>query len=95
MLSFIQIKKAVSARSEDGVVDYREFLKMKRGKRKQKDFAKELGVSWEYYSKVERGQQSPSFTWLENIAAKLDASLVVELVGKDNLQDKTNSEVEK
>lgn len=34
-----------SNESEARIVDYREFLKMKRGKQKQKDFAKELGVS--------------------------------------------------
>ena len=59
MLSFIQIKKAVSARSEDGVVDYREFLKMKRGKRKQKDFAKELGQSL-------TGDQSSKYQGIES-----------------------------
>ena len=69
-------------------MDYREFLKMKRGKQKQKDFAKELGASGEYYSKVERGQQNPSFTWLENVAKQLDADLVVKLVEKDHSKEK-------
>ena len=69
-------------------MDYREFLKMKRGKQKQKDFAKELGVSGEYYSKVERGQQNPSLTWLENVAKQLDADLVVKLVEKDHSKEK-------
>ncbi|QST21490.1 helix-turn-helix domain-containing protein [Enterococcus faecalis] len=63
-------------------MEYREFLKMKRGKKTRKKFADELGLTGDHYSKVERGQVKPSFTWLENVAKQLDAEVVVELVEK-------------
>ena len=71
-----------SNESEARIVDYREFLKMKRGKKTRRKFADELGLTWDHYSKVERGQVKPSFTWLENVAKQLDAELVIELVEK-------------
>ncbi|EAE3519189.1 helix-turn-helix domain-containing protein [Listeria innocua] len=68
-------------------MEYREFLKMKRGKKSQREFAQELGVKQEHYSRVERGQVKGSITWLEEVAAKLDADVSIEFIPKHS-QDK-------
>lgn len=64
-------------------MDYREFLKTARGKKSQKKFADELGVNWDHYSKVERGQKKASVTWLEAVAEKLNADVVIEIIPRD------------
>lgn len=69
-------------------MDYREFLKTARGKKTQKKFAEELGVTREYYGNIERGTQTPSLKFLANAAEKLNADLQIniEIVPRENEQ---------
>lgn len=64
-------------------MEYRTFLKNARGKKSQKKFGEELGVKWEHYARVERGQVLPSISWLKEVAEKLNADVSISITSRD------------
>ncbi len=70
--------------------------KRKLKKLTQADFAKEAGISTNYYASLEQGKNSPSLELLDRIAKALDVSVLYLLNDRiDDMEGRVESEAER
>lgn len=67
-------------------MDYKERLRNFRGKKTRAQFAKELGISRSYYSRIESGEMLPSLSTLQKISQGTNSVLTIDLVPKETEQ---------
>ncbi|MDU3404429.1 MAG: helix-turn-helix transcriptional regulator [Enterococcus faecalis] len=65
---------------------FRKRLREMRGKKRQEQFAEEIGMSRSNYSLIEAGKSNPTIKTLEQIAKATNSTLVVDLIPNESEQ---------
>nr|WP_231478684.1 helix-turn-helix transcriptional regulator [Virgibacillus halodenitrificans] len=77
-------------------VGFRMREKRKQRKLTQAEFAKEAGISTNYYASLEQGKNSPSLDLLTKIAKALDVSVLYLLNDRiDDMENRVEAEAER